>query len=120
MDNAKIQEEQALKSNQEKLTKQKPALTFYIIMDAEKTIPHFEVEVIYKYILWSKNVSYRFQCNGRIIPATFIKLNINGKRFVFSGDIGRCNDYLLNDHQKPECADFFIFRKQLWQLIASN
>tara|TARA_R110000868_G_scaffold108051_1_gene295267 strand:+ start:9524 stop:10153 length:630 start_codon:yes stop_codon:yes gene_type:complete len=56
----------------------------------------------------SEHISYRFQYNGHIIGATFIELDINGKRFVFSGDIGRPNDYSLNDPKKPECSDFLF------------
>ena len=56
----------------------------------------------------SAHISYRFQYNGHIIGATFIELDINGKRFVFSGDIGRRNDYLLNDPKTPEWADFLF------------
>src|SRR5690554_6644970 len=53
----------------------------------------------------TENISYRFQYNGHIIGATFIELDIHGKRFVFSGDIGRNNDYLLENPKKPEWAD---------------
>ena len=108
LDSAKIHEEEALKANKEKFTKHKPALPFYTIKDAEKTIRHFEVEVSDKWIKLSENISYRFQYNGHIIGATFIELDINGKRFVFSGDVGRRNDYLLDDPKKPEWADFLF------------
>jgi len=108
LDSAKIHEEEALKANKEKFTKHKPALPFYTTKDAEKTIRHFEVEVQDKWMLLSENISYRFQYNGHIIGATFIELDINGKRFVFSGDIGRRNDYLLDDPKKPEWADFLF------------
>ena len=53
-------------------------------------------------------LSYRFQFNGHILGATYIDLDINGKRFVFSGDIGRQNDYLLEDPKKPEWADYLF------------
>ncbi|QRM89364.1 MBL fold metallo-hydrolase [Lacinutrix sp. WUR7] len=107
-DSAKIQEEEADKANKEKFTKHHPALPFYTIKDAERTIMHFQVEVPDKWISFTDNISYRFQYNGHIIGATFIELDINGKRFVFSGDIGRTDDYLLNDPKKPEWADFLF------------
>jgi metallo-beta-lactamase family protein len=61
-----------------------------------------------KWIPLSTHISYRFQYNGHIIGATFIELDINGKRFVFSGDIGRPHDYLLENPKKPEWADFLF------------
>lgn len=107
-DSAKIHEETADKANEEKFTKHQPALPFYTMKDAERTIQHFQVEVENKWVAFTENISYRFQYNGHIIGATFIELDINGKRFVFSGDIGRTDDYLLNDPKKPEWADFLF------------
>lgn len=107
-DSAKIHEEDTKKANKEKYTKHNPALPFYTKFEAEKTIAQFQVEMPDKWIVLSKNISYRFQYNGHIIGATFIELDINGKRFVFSGDVGRPNDYLLEDPKKPEWADFLF------------
>ena len=107
-DSAKIHEEEAEKANKEKYSKHQPALPFYTIKDAEKTIQLFEAQLQDKWITLSEHISYRFQYNGHIIGATFIELNINSKRFVFSGDIGRNNDYLLDDPKKPEWADFLF------------
>ncbi|MGK0250644.1 MAG: metallo-beta-lactamase family protein [Gammaproteobacteria bacterium] len=45
---------------------------------------------------------------GHIIGATFIELDIYGKRFVFSGDVGRPQDYLLAAPEKPEWADYLF------------
>ncbi len=107
-DSAKIHEEEAEKANKEKYTKHNPALPYYTIKEAEKTIQLFQVEVENKWISLSTHISYRFQYNGHIIGATFVELDINKKRFVFSGDIGRKNDYLLNNPKKPEWADFLF------------
>jgi metallo-beta-lactamase family protein len=107
-DSAKINEEEAEKANKEEYSSHKPALPFYTIKDAEKTIHLFKAEVENKWIDLSENIKYRFQYNGHIIGATFIELDINGKRFVFSGDIGRKNDYLLDDPKTPKWADYLF------------
>ncbi len=107
-DSAKIHEEDAEKANKEKYTKHNPALPFYSLLEVEKTLKLFQVELIDKWIVLSENISYRFQYNGHILGATYIELDINGKRFVFSGDIGRQNDYLLEDPQKPDWADYLF------------
>jgi metallo-beta-lactamase family protein len=107
-DSAKIHEEDAQRANDQKYTKHNPALPFYTILDAEKTIELFQVELADKWITLSENISYRFQYNGHILGATFIELDINGKRFVFSGDIGRWHDNLLNDPKTPEWADYLF------------
>ncbi|MDG1730389.1 MAG: MBL fold metallo-hydrolase [Algibacter sp.] len=107
-DSAKIHEEEAKKANKEKYTKHNPALPFYTKFEAEKIIRQFHVEMLNTWIPLSENISYRFQYNGHIIGATFIELDINGKRFVFSGDIGRPHDYLLDNPKKPEWADYLF------------
>ncbi len=107
-DSAKIHEEDAKKANKEKYSKHNPALPFYTKFEAEKTITQFQVEMLNTWVPLSTHISYRFQYNGHIIGATFIELDINGKRFVFSGDIGRPHDYLLENPKKPEWADFLF------------
>lgn len=107
-DSAKIHEEEAEKANKEKYTKHNPALPFYTEKEAEETIKLFHVEIEDKWIYLSPHISYRFQYNGHIIGATFIELDINSKRFVFSGDIGRNDDYLLRDPKTPKWADYLF------------
>ncbi|WP_242084636.1 MBL fold metallo-hydrolase RNA specificity domain-containing protein [Aestuariivivens sediminis] len=107
-DSAKIHEEEAERANKKKYTKHTPALPFYTVLEAEKTIEHFQVEMLDQWITLSEHIAFRFQYNGHIIGATFIELDINGKRFVFSGDIGRPNDYLLDNPKKPEWADILF------------
>lgn len=107
-DSARIHQEEAARANEERYTKHDPALPFYTEAEAEKTIRLFQVEMADKWIRLSEHIAYRFQYNGHILGATFIELDINSKRFVFSGDIGRNNDYLLDDPKRPEWADFLF------------
>ncbi|WP_242093571.1 MBL fold metallo-hydrolase RNA specificity domain-containing protein [Aestuariivivens sediminicola] len=104
-DSAKIHEEEAERANKEKYTRHNPALPFYTLHEAEKTINHFQMESPDTWISLSEDILFRFQYNGHIIGATFIELDIMGKRFVFSGDIGRPNDSLLRDPNRPRWAD---------------
>jgi metallo-beta-lactamase family protein len=107
-DSAKINEEEAERANKEKYTKHKPALPFFTKKEVEKTVVLFETKHENKWISLSENIKYRFQYNGHIIGATFIELDIYKNRFVFSGDIGRTDDYLLDNPKKPEWADFLF------------
>lgn len=119
-DSAKIHEEEAKKANKENYTKHNPALPFYTAEEAKKTIQLFKVETEGKWITLSEHISYRFQYNGHIIGATFIELDINDKRFVFSGDIGRRDDYLLNDPKKPELADYLFIESTYGNKLHPN
>ncbi|WP_053992927.1 MBL fold metallo-hydrolase RNA specificity domain-containing protein [Mangrovimonas sp. TPBH4] len=107
-DSAKIHEEEAEKANKEHYTKHHPALPFYTDKDVERTLKLFQVGIQDTWLNLSEHIRYRFRYNGHIIGATFIEIDINGKRFVFSGDVGRWDDYLLNDPKTPEWADYLF------------
>ncbi|MFH4967169.1 MBL fold metallo-hydrolase [Gaetbulibacter sp. M240] len=107
-DSAKIQEEEAEKANKENYSKHHPALPYYTVKEAEKTIKNFQVKEPDKWISLSEHCTYRFQYNGHIIGATFIELDLFGKRLVFSGDVGRPIDNLLDNPKKPEWADYLF------------
>ena len=107
-DSAKIHEEEAEKANKEKYSKHAPALPFYTVDEAEESIALFQPELEGKWVTVSEKIAYRFQYNGHIIGATFIEVDINGRIFVFSGDIGRPNDLLLDAPKKPVWVDYLF------------
>lgn len=104
-DSAKIQEQEADRANSEGYSKHSPAKPLYDLEDVEKTTPHFRSAPPSQWIQLFPDIKARFQYNGHILGATFIELEVNGKRFVFSGDIGRTNDLLLYPPLKPLQAD---------------
>jgi len=105
-DSGKIHEEDAERANKEQYSKHHPAKPFYTLKEAEATVNYFKAVEKDEWHVLGTNIQYRFKYNGHIIGATFIELDLFGKRFVFSGDIGRPNDMLLNDPQKPQWADY--------------
>ncbi len=108
LDSAKIHEEEAEKANNEGYSKHKPAEPFYSVREAEVTLGFFQAEERDEWFELSENIKYEFRYNGHIIGATFIELEIFGKTFVFSGDIGREHDLLLFPPEKPEYADYLF------------
>ena len=107
-DTAKIQEEEADEANREGYSKHQPALPLYTLEDAEKTIASFSVREKDLWITLSKHIRCRFNHNGHIIGASFIELEIFGKLFVFSGDVGRSKDLLLKIPDRPRWADYLF------------
>jgi len=104
-DSAKIQEQEAERANKEGYSKHSPAEPLYDLKDVEHTIPHFKSVPQSQWLPLFDDIKARFQYNGHILGATFIELDVHGKRFVFSGDIGRTNDLLLYPPLKPKKAD---------------
>jgi metallo-beta-lactamase family protein len=108
LDSAKIHEEEAERANREAYTSHDPALPFYTTEEAEKTIEYFSPAKLDHWYILTPDIRYRFEKNGHIIGATFIELEIHGKTFVFSGDIGRENDPILPPPNRPKWADFLF------------
>lgn len=107
-DSAKIHEEEAERANAEGYSKHRPALPFYTVEEAEHTLGFFRAQAAGEWQVYSENIRYRFRFVGHIIGATFIELELFGKRYVFSGDIGRREDLLLDPPERPEWADFLF------------
>jgi len=107
-DSAKIQEEDAERANKEQYSKHQPAVPLYSTKDTEKTIGFFESINLNEWYQISENIRYRYQSNGHILGSAFIEIDIFEKRFVFSGDIGRKRDVLLEPPNKPERADYLF------------
>ncbi|MBT8239400.1 MAG: MBL fold metallo-hydrolase [Croceitalea sp.] len=107
-DSGKIQEELAEQANREKFSKHNPALPLYTVKDAQKVPRLFKSVLKDVWIPLSDEVRCRFRYNGHIIGSTFIELDISGKIFVFSGDVGRPDDLLLYPSERPEWADYLF------------
>lgn len=107
-DSAKIHEEEAERANEEGYTKHHPALPFFTLNEAEKTLQQFSNVPKDSWTPFSENIRYRFRYNGHIIGATFIELQVFDKTFVFSGDVGRFHDALLYPPERPDWADYLF------------
>lgn len=107
-DSAKIQEEEAERANEEHYSKHEPALPLYTKEDAAFTIKFFEQITEGETVVLSDNCSARFLYNGHIIGSTYIEMDLYGKRLVFSGDVGRQKDELLNPPKQPNWADYLF------------
>lgn len=107
-DSAKIQEEEAARANKEGYSKHSPAEAFYDLKDVENTLPLFNPVSEGKWHVIDDAFKVRWQYNGHIIGSTFIEVETNDSRLVFSGDIGRKKDLLLYTPKKPEKADVLL------------
>ena len=104
-DSAKIHEEDAKRANEEGYSKHHPAKPYYTLKTAQQCMTLFSPVQDQEWIQFQEYLSIRFNAVGHILGACFIEIDINGKRFVFSGDVGRPDDYLLNPPLKPQWAD---------------
>lgn len=107
-DSAKLQEEDAEHANKEGYSKHKPAVPLYDLKDVEKTLPLLSPVGSEEFIKIHPNIQFRYRKNAHIPGAAFIEIDIKGKRFVFSGDVGRPEDPMLIHRERPNKADYLI------------
>ena len=85
-----------------------PEIPLYEIKDAEKVFPLFESVSYNEEIKISTKVKIIFQDAGHILGSSFIKIFIDGKTILFSGDIGRFGNPILKDPTIIENSDILI------------
>ena len=104
-DSGHIQEEDAAFANRHGFSKHAPALPLYTRQDAIDSLRHFHTE---QYGVWFEPVrgwKARFQNAGHILGAASLLLEVGGRRILFSGDLGRTDDPLMNPPEPPPQAD---------------
>ncbi|MDP8214088.1 MAG: MBL fold metallo-hydrolase [Candidatus Euphemobacter frigidus] len=114
LDSAHIQEEDAAyKERRHKKKRQRgpyPEIPLYTVKDAEAVLPLLETVSYYQPRKISSTATVVFHDAGHIIGSSIVELRIGKseerKRLIFSGDLGRRNNPLLNDPDLIEAADY--------------
>ncbi len=107
-DSGKIQEEEAVRANQEHFSKHHPAEPLYSVEDAERVTPFFSVVKQEVEVKLTTESYFKFFRAGHILGACSVELNIDGKTLVFSGDVGQDDDVLMFPPKKPQKADYIF------------
>jgi metallo-beta-lactamase family protein len=107
-DSGRIQEDEAIKANAMGYSKHKPAQALYTSKDVKATIPLIHQVKDNEWIGLDEQIKYRFLRNGHIIGSSIVELLIDGKKIVFSGDIGRFEDDMFLPPIQPEKADILV------------
>lgn len=112
-DSARIQEEDAAYANRKGFSKHKPALPLYTEQDARAALKQVEGVEFDEDIRLSKFLSVRFVPAGHILGSSFVVAEITERdhppvKVIFSGDLGRYNEPILNDPADPEEADYLL------------
>jgi metallo-beta-lactamase family protein len=107
-DSAKIQEEEAHQANKEGYSKHSPAIPLYTESDVDKVIELIETHQDRERVRISEDITVEFIKNGHILGSTSLEFHIDGRKVIFSGDLGRGNDDLLAAPEVPDGAEFLV------------
>jgi metallo-beta-lactamase family protein len=94
LDSAHLQEEDARRANRGGWTRHTPAKPLYTVKDAERAISRI-IPMAPGKTTWINKVCLELAPSGHLLGATIIILTADGKKLVFSGDLGRNDDLMM-------------------------
>src|SRR6185369_11386018 len=112
-DSARLQEEDADYANRKGFSRHSPALPLYTEQDANAALKLVQKVSYEQDVRLNKFLSARFIPAGHILGSSFIELLVTEKdrdpiKVVFSGDLGRYDEPILNDPAPETEADYLL------------
>ena len=107
-DSGHLQEEDARRANERGYSKHDPALPLYTARDGQAAVQRMEAFAFDTPVEVVPGMQVTFRRAGHILGSAFLDLRVDGKRIVFSGDLGRYGTSLLADPENPPPADFML------------
>jgi metallo-beta-lactamase family protein len=104
-DSGHLQEEDAAFLNRHQLSQHAPALPLYTRLDALHCLKQFRTHAFHKAFEPIPGWRATFTPAGHILGAASVLLEVGGRRILFSGDLGRPDDLLMNPPEAPPQAD---------------
>ncbi|MFZ4077668.1 MAG: MBL fold metallo-hydrolase RNA specificity domain-containing protein [Legionellaceae bacterium] len=107
-DSGHLQEEEARYANHRGYSKHHPAQPLYTQEEAETSLQYFKTVAFEKPFKIHDEIYSSFHYAGHILGASFIRLEYKGVSVLFSGDLGRSVDPVMNPPQTPPESDYLV------------
>ncbi len=107
-DAAHLHEEDARYANEKAYSSHRPALPFFDADDARNALGLLRPVPFHQDAEAAPGIRFVFRRVGHILGAAFVTVEADGKRIVFSGDVGQRNVPILKDPETPESADYLL------------
>ena len=107
IDSGKIQEEEASYANRKAYSKHHPAQALYTSIDATASLALFRTLNFHETVNID-DFSVKLIPSGHILGASSILVEADGKKILFSGDLGRYDDLLMDAPHEPVTADYLV------------
>lgn len=107
-DSGRLLEEEAGYANRKGSSKHKPAEPLYSESDAIKALQQFSTVAFDEDFEPVSGLRARLRYQGHILGAAAVTLEYQGRRIVFSGDIGRPLDPVMRPPLPPDDADWIV------------
>ena len=107
-DTAYLQEEEARYANKRRSSRHHPALPRFTQADAAVALSALRTAEFGEAFEPAPGVEVRFSRAGHILGASSVWLSDGSKSVVFSGDLGRDDDLVMNPPEPPPSADHLV------------
>lgn len=107
-DSGFLQEKDADFANRHGFSKHRPALPLYTREDAERSLDRFSPVRFNERHTLPGGLAVTFRPAGHILGAAILDLEVEGRRLVFSGDLGRPDSATMVDPTPIERADYLV------------
>ena len=108
-DSGRLQEEDADYRNRHKLTKHAPALPLYTEKDAFAALELLRpVANTGDSIDVAPGIQASFRIAGHILGSSLVLLEVDGRRVLFSGDLGHYDQPIIRDPSPPPPCDYLL------------
>lgn len=94
-DSAHLQEEDARHANEHDYSKHKPAFPLYTVKDAERALALFAPQAYNSVVQLNQDTSFQLIPAGHIIGSSFVRILHRGTSLLFTGDLGRMRDAVM-------------------------
>jgi metallo-beta-lactamase family protein len=108
MDSARLQEQEAAYLNKHSFSKHKPALPLYTPDDAKRSLQQLQTVETYKEKLLGGTLNFHLLPAGHILGATMVYINDDKKSILFSGDLGRQDDLIMEAPAIVKNVDYLV------------
>lgn len=108
LDSAHLQEEEAKYANKKGFSKHQPALPLYTQEDAQNSLALLTTIEYNEKVDLGDGVSIKLFSSGHILGSAFVRIEDGKTSILFSGDIGRPNDILMNPPTRIKQADYLV------------
>jgi metallo-beta-lactamase family protein len=107
-DSGYLQEEDAERANRHRYTRHSPALPLYTQKDAERSLSRFSPVAFDRDVDLGGGLSFRLSRAGHILGSSLVWVRSRGTSILFSGDLGRPHDPIMNPPAAVGRTDYLV------------
>ncbi|WP_058388289.1 MBL fold metallo-hydrolase RNA specificity domain-containing protein [Legionella cherrii] len=107
-DSGHLQEEETKNANKYGYSKHHPALPLYTIQDAETALKQFRTKLYDTLFDPFKDMEVQFIRAGHIIGSSFVRMKNHNTSLLFTGDMGRPHDCVMQAPSLIEDIDYLV------------